>query len=292
MVPRTLRSNSARRRAAHGVEPEFVPVEVPAGGGAFHAGWTWHGSGPMGRRPPAVAGRALHVVRSPLSPRHDRLPLQPLQALRGRPHGRIVLSRSPGAKTATARRSSLRISKGVSVGPATQRRGEATPLNGNRREVGQGRRRHRRARGTGRRATSSGAGAVDDRERRQPVTRSRIPLPANRQNGGGDATRARSRRPTSLRPPRQFRASTPKQSARYSDPSVATPASRSAVTAPSRCATASVWVTIVKPRPPTRYSLTWTTRTAAQDRRARAVTKLTAAPLEAESSMASRILRT
>jgi hypothetical protein len=34
------------RRAAqrHGVEPEFVPVEVPAGGGAFHAGWTWHGS--------------------------------------------------------------------------------------------------------------------------------------------------------------------------------------------------------------------------------------------------------
>jgi ectoine hydroxylase-related dioxygenase (phytanoyl-CoA dioxygenase family) len=28
-----------------GVEPELVPVEVPAGGGAFHAGWTWHGSG-------------------------------------------------------------------------------------------------------------------------------------------------------------------------------------------------------------------------------------------------------
>jgi phytanoyl-CoA hydroxylase len=30
--------------AVHGVEPEFVPVEVPAGGGAFHDGWTWHGS--------------------------------------------------------------------------------------------------------------------------------------------------------------------------------------------------------------------------------------------------------
>jgi hypothetical protein len=29
---------------AHGVEPDIVPVEVPAGGGAFHAGWTWHGS--------------------------------------------------------------------------------------------------------------------------------------------------------------------------------------------------------------------------------------------------------
>jgi phytanoyl-CoA hydroxylase len=34
------------RQAARlrGEEPEFVPVEVPAGGGAFHAGWTWHGS--------------------------------------------------------------------------------------------------------------------------------------------------------------------------------------------------------------------------------------------------------
>jgi phytanoyl-CoA hydroxylase len=29
---------------AEGVEPELVAVEVPAGGGAFHAGWTWHGS--------------------------------------------------------------------------------------------------------------------------------------------------------------------------------------------------------------------------------------------------------
>ena len=29
---------------AQGVEPDIVPVEVPAGGGAFHAGWTWHGS--------------------------------------------------------------------------------------------------------------------------------------------------------------------------------------------------------------------------------------------------------
>ncbi len=34
-----------RAAAAHGIEPEFVPVEVPAGGGAFHDGWTWHGSG-------------------------------------------------------------------------------------------------------------------------------------------------------------------------------------------------------------------------------------------------------
>jgi hypothetical protein len=34
-----------RDAARHaGVEIERVPVEVPAGGGAFHAGWTWHGS--------------------------------------------------------------------------------------------------------------------------------------------------------------------------------------------------------------------------------------------------------
>jgi ectoine hydroxylase-related dioxygenase (phytanoyl-CoA dioxygenase family) len=31
--------------AAEGVEPEIVHVEVPAGGGSFHHGWTWHGSG-------------------------------------------------------------------------------------------------------------------------------------------------------------------------------------------------------------------------------------------------------
>jgi phytanoyl-CoA hydroxylase len=30
--------------AAAGTRPTAVPVEVPAGGGAFHAGWTWHGS--------------------------------------------------------------------------------------------------------------------------------------------------------------------------------------------------------------------------------------------------------
>lgn len=28
-----------------GVEPEIVYVEVPKGGGSFHHGWTWHGSG-------------------------------------------------------------------------------------------------------------------------------------------------------------------------------------------------------------------------------------------------------
>ncbi|MDH3687850.1 MAG: phytanoyl-CoA dioxygenase family protein, partial [Gammaproteobacteria bacterium] len=31
--------------AQAGVTPEIVPVEVPRGGGSFHHGWTWHGSG-------------------------------------------------------------------------------------------------------------------------------------------------------------------------------------------------------------------------------------------------------
>ena len=37
----------AMRKAAKaaGVEPDIVSVEVPAGGGSFHHGWTWHGSG-------------------------------------------------------------------------------------------------------------------------------------------------------------------------------------------------------------------------------------------------------
>ena len=78
--------------AANGGEPELVPVEVPAGGGAFHDGWTWHGSDVnRSRRPAALAGGPLHVLRGPLPSRHDRLPLQPLQAVRRRRDGRVVL---------------------------------------------------------------------------------------------------------------------------------------------------------------------------------------------------------
>jgi len=39
-------TNEMRQAAAIvGKNPEIVPVEVPPGGGAFHHGWTWHGSG-------------------------------------------------------------------------------------------------------------------------------------------------------------------------------------------------------------------------------------------------------
>jgi ectoine hydroxylase-related dioxygenase (phytanoyl-CoA dioxygenase family) len=43
--PKDYRAPLERAASAEGVAPEIVPVEVPAGGGAFHHGWTWHGSG-------------------------------------------------------------------------------------------------------------------------------------------------------------------------------------------------------------------------------------------------------
>ena len=46
--------------AKEGVEPEVVPVEVPRGGGSFHHGWVWHGSGFNRSRGP----RRTHVVHT------------------------------------------------------------------------------------------------------------------------------------------------------------------------------------------------------------------------------------
>lgn len=43
--PSDYRKHMLEAAAAEGVEPEVVPVLVPRGGGAFHHGWTWHGSG-------------------------------------------------------------------------------------------------------------------------------------------------------------------------------------------------------------------------------------------------------
>ena len=43
--PEDYRKDLDEAAARAGVEPEIVAVEVPAGGGAFHHGWTWHGSG-------------------------------------------------------------------------------------------------------------------------------------------------------------------------------------------------------------------------------------------------------
>ena len=44
--PQDYHAPLERAAVAEGVAPKIVPVEVPAGGGAFHHGWTWHGSGP------------------------------------------------------------------------------------------------------------------------------------------------------------------------------------------------------------------------------------------------------
>ena len=46
-----------------GVDPEICYVEVKAGGGSFHHGWTWHGSGPnQGNNPRRAI--VLHAMRS------------------------------------------------------------------------------------------------------------------------------------------------------------------------------------------------------------------------------------
>ncbi len=48
---------------AEGVEPEIVYVEVPKGGGSFHHGWVWHGSGDNKANHPRRS-LVLHAMRS------------------------------------------------------------------------------------------------------------------------------------------------------------------------------------------------------------------------------------
>lgn len=43
-APQDHRGPMEQAAAAEGVVPDVVAVEVPAGGGSFHHGWTWHGS--------------------------------------------------------------------------------------------------------------------------------------------------------------------------------------------------------------------------------------------------------
>jgi ectoine hydroxylase-related dioxygenase (phytanoyl-CoA dioxygenase family) len=45
-APEDYRKGLREAAARIGREPEIVPVVVPKGGGSFHHGWTWHGSGP------------------------------------------------------------------------------------------------------------------------------------------------------------------------------------------------------------------------------------------------------
>ncbi|MCH8104656.1 MAG: phytanoyl-CoA dioxygenase family protein [Proteobacteria bacterium] len=46
-----------------GIKPELVYVEVNAGGGSFHHGWTWHGSGHNSSKKPRRS-IVLHAMRS------------------------------------------------------------------------------------------------------------------------------------------------------------------------------------------------------------------------------------
>lgn len=43
--PEAYRAEMEAAAARAGVEPDIVPVVVPRGGGVFHHGWSWHGSG-------------------------------------------------------------------------------------------------------------------------------------------------------------------------------------------------------------------------------------------------------
>ena len=44
-APQNHRATVVEAAARHGAHLDIVPVEVDAGGGSFHHGWTWHGSG-------------------------------------------------------------------------------------------------------------------------------------------------------------------------------------------------------------------------------------------------------
>lgn len=61
--PEEYRKYMELAAAREGVEPEVVYVEVPKGGGSFHHGWTWHGSGHNQATHPRRS-LVLHAMRS------------------------------------------------------------------------------------------------------------------------------------------------------------------------------------------------------------------------------------
>ena len=62
-APADYRKPMRNAAAREGVDPEIVYVEVNAGGGSFHHGWTWHGSGANQSRNPRRS-LVLHAMRS------------------------------------------------------------------------------------------------------------------------------------------------------------------------------------------------------------------------------------
>ena len=61
--PEAYRAEMEAAAALEGVTPDIVPVEVPAGGGSFHHGWTWHGSG-FNRNPEGGVPRRALVLHA------------------------------------------------------------------------------------------------------------------------------------------------------------------------------------------------------------------------------------
>ncbi len=61
--PKDYRKYVEMTAACEGVEPEFLYVEVRQGGGSFHHGWVWHGSG-HNRAARPRRSLVLHAMRS------------------------------------------------------------------------------------------------------------------------------------------------------------------------------------------------------------------------------------
>lgn len=61
--PADYRKYMEQAAAKEGVTPDIVYVEVPKGGGSFHHGWTWHGSGNNTATIPRRS-LVLHAMRS------------------------------------------------------------------------------------------------------------------------------------------------------------------------------------------------------------------------------------
>jgi ectoine hydroxylase-related dioxygenase (phytanoyl-CoA dioxygenase family) len=62
-APQDYRNPMEKAAARQGVDPEVCYVEVPAGGGSFHHGWTWHGSGEnRGNKPRRAV--VVHAMQS------------------------------------------------------------------------------------------------------------------------------------------------------------------------------------------------------------------------------------
>lgn len=62
-APEDYRKPMQEAAAREGVEAEIVYIEVKAGGGSFHHGWTWHGSG-ANRSSNPRRSLVLHAMRS------------------------------------------------------------------------------------------------------------------------------------------------------------------------------------------------------------------------------------